>query len=67
MLLALLSLSIHLFVSKLAKCQRVPGPLIALIIGTLLQGALHFEGIATIGSVFGKLPAGFPHWQLPKR
>jgi SulP family sulfate permease len=64
-LLALLSLVMTLFVSRLPKCQRVPGPLIALIIGTLLQSMLQIEGIATIGSVFGALPGALPSLQFP--
>ncbi len=64
-MLAIFSLIVTLFVSRLPKCARLPGPLIALITGTLLQSYFHIPGIATIGSVFGQLPAGLPHWQLP--
>jgi SulP family sulfate permease len=64
-LLAILCMLLTLFVHHIPKCKRVPGPLIALIVGTWIQSQWQIPGIATIGSVFGQLPAELPKWQLP--
>jgi len=63
--LALLSLCLVLYTAKVPALKRVPGPLVALVVATLLQGIFHFEGIETIGSAFGGIPQGLPTFQLP--
>ena len=45
--------------------KRVPGPLVALVVATSLQAVFHFGGIATIGSAFGGIPQGLPHFSFP--
>jgi sulfate permease, SulP family len=45
--------------------RRVPGPLIAMVVATAAQAWFHFEGVATLGSVFGGLPPGLPSFHLP--
>ena len=62
--LSLLSLLLVIYAPRLPGLKRVPGPLIALVIATLLQAAFRFEGVATIGSAFGGIPVGLPalHW-----
>lgn len=42
----------------------LPGPVIVLILGTLVAYALHLP-VATIGSKFGGIPQGLPDFQLP--
>lgn len=64
-LLATLSLLLVLYVNKIPGFKRIPGPLIALVIGTLLQGIFHFKSIATIGSMFGGIPRGLPLFEVP--
>jgi len=64
-LLALLSLALVLLTHRLPGFKRVPGPLIALIVATTLQGLFHFEGVSTIGSAFGGIPQGLPSLHLP--
>ncbi len=64
--LAVLSLLIVLYASRLPPLRRVPGPLVALVVVTLLQAVFHFEGVATIGSAFGGIPQGLPQFQLPE-
>lgn len=61
-LLAITTLTIMLLSSRFLK--RIPAPLIALCFATFLQAYFHFDGVATIGSAFGKIPAGLPafHW-----
>lgn len=63
--LAVMSLLLVIYTPKLPGLSRVPGPLIALIIATVLQAIFHFDGVSTIGSAFGGLPQGLPSFQLP--
>lgn len=63
--LALLSLLLVLFSARVPGLKRVPGPLIALVVATALQGVFHFEGVATIGTAFGGIPQGLPAFHLP--
>lgn len=61
--LGVLSLVLVLITPKLFK--RIPGPLVAMVVVTLLQTLFHFHGVATIGSAFGGIPQHLPHLQLP--
>ena len=45
--------------------RRVPGPLVAMVVATLLLSVFHFEGVATIGSAFGGIPQTLPDFGLP--
>jgi len=45
--------------------RRVPGPLVALLVATLVQSWLQLEGVATLGSAFGGIPRALPHLALP--
>ncbi len=63
--LALVSLFLVIFTSKLPGLKRVPGPLVALVAATLLQTGFHFDGVETIGSAFGGIPQGLPSFELP--
>jgi SulP family sulfate permease len=62
--LALLSLALVIAVPRLGPLSRVPGPLVAMVVATVLQATLHLPGVATIGSAFGGIPQGLPsfHW-----
>lgn len=60
---AVLSLVLVLYSSRLPGMRRVPGPLAALIVATVLQSLFQFEGVATIGSTFGELPRELPKLQ----
>jgi SulP family sulfate permease len=63
--IALLSLLIVIFSPKVAALKKVPGPLVAMIVATLLQSTLHLQGVATIGTAFGGVPQGLPSFALP--
>ncbi|MFY7698596.1 MAG: SulP family inorganic anion transporter [Legionella sp.] len=63
--LSLLSLGIMLYSNRISMIKRLPGPLVALIVGTVLQSLFHFSGVATIGSAFGGIPQGLPNFHLP--
>lgn len=58
------SLALVLLPRRVPILQRVPGPLLALVAATILQGIAQFPQLATIGSTFGELPRGLPlpHW-----
>jgi SulP family sulfate permease len=45
--------------------KRVPAPLVALVVITLLQWACQFKGVATIGSAFGGIPRTLPMPSFP--
>ncbi|WP_371234589.1 SulP family inorganic anion transporter [Pseudomonas sp. QE6] len=65
-LLALLSLALVLFTPRIKALQRVPGPLVAMVVVTAIQSLFHFAGVATIGSAFGGIPQGLPSFSLPE-
>lgn len=64
--LALLSLALVIATPRIPRMKRVPGPLVALVVATLLQAAFQFEDVATIGSAFGGIPRALPSWHWPE-
>jgi SulP family sulfate permease len=56
--LALLIISPRIF-------KRIPSPLIAMVSATAMQWIFDFNGVQTIGSSFGGIPNGLPHFSLP--
>jgi SulP family sulfate permease len=62
-LLACLSLFLVIITPKFFK--RIPGPLVAMLVATVLQYIFHFQNVATLGSAFGGIPAQLPHLQIP--
>src|SRR5690606_25873039 len=64
--LALLSLGLVSFAPRVHMLSRVPGPLIALVVVTLVQAIFGFESVATIGSTYGEIPRGLPALQVPE-
>lgn len=59
---ALASLAIILLVPRFTK--RVPGSIVALVLATTATVLLHLP-VATIGSKFGGIPLGLPHFAAP--
>lgn len=45
--------------------KRVPAPLVAMLLTTVLQSIFNFDGVATLGSAFGGIPRELPHLQFP--
>jgi SulP family sulfate permease len=45
--------------------KRIPAPLAAMVVITLLQALFHFEGVATIGTAFGGIPKKLPSFAIP--
>lgn len=63
--LGLLSLLVLVMVPKMRGLSRIPAPLFALVLATLVQALFRFDSVATIGSAFGALPTGLPSFQWP--
>jgi SulP family sulfate permease len=63
-LLSLTALAIVIFAPRVVR--RIPSPLIAMLAVTLAQAYWQFDGVATIGSAFGGIPAGLPELHLPQ-
>lgn len=61
--LGLLTLALLLLSSRIFK--RIPSPLVAMVVATVIQWYFNFENVATIGSAFGGIPQSLPHFQLP--
>jgi len=65
LLLAMVGLTLVIFAPRIRGLQRIPGPLVAMVLVTVLQGTFHLAGVATIGSTFGAIPSGLPTFVLP--
>ena len=63
--LALISIGLILFAPRIKRLRRVPGPLVAMVVATVLQAVMQTPGVATIGSEFGGIPTGLPSLTLP--
>ena len=63
--LAMLSLVLVIYGPRVPGLRRIPGPLIAMVAATSLHSFLHIRGVATIGSSFGGIPLGLPHFGVP--
>lgn len=63
--LGLLSLALVLFSPKIRGLKRIPGPLVAMAVATVLQSVFHFKGVETIGSLYGGIPVGLPSFAMP--
>ena len=59
------SVLVVLFANRLPGLQRVPGPLVAMVLATIAQASFAFPGVATIGSAFGGIPQHLPSFALP--
>jgi SulP family sulfate permease len=63
--LSVLSLLIVLYAPRIVGLRKVPGPLSAMVVATVLQSVFHFNGVATLGTAFGGIPVGLPRFTLP--
>ncbi len=64
-LLALISLGLVIYSCRIPGLKKIPGPLVALILVTLVQYLFQFESIKTIGTAFGGIPQGLPQFRIP--
>ncbi len=63
--LSLLSLIVLLVGPQIPGIKKIPGPLTALVVATLIQAQCQFPTVQTIGSAFGGIPSGLPAFHLP--
>lgn len=63
--LATLSLFIVIFSPKIHGLKRIPSPLVALIIATLIQITFNFDNVRTIKTAFGGIPSHLPNLTIP--
>ncbi len=61
----LASLGLFLLLVAPRFVKRVPSPLIAMVVVTLVQAIFRFDGVATIGSAFGGIPQTLPSFVMP--
>jgi SulP family sulfate permease len=64
--IALLSLVLAVVGPRVPGLKRIPGPLLAMGVATVLQSIYHFDGVATIKSTFGGIPQALPAFALPE-
>jgi len=64
--IALLSLSLLLVLPKIPYINRVPAPIVAMVVATVIQAIYQFPTVLTIGSAFGGIPQGLPEFSVPK-
>ena len=64
--IALLSLSLLLVLPKIPYINKVPAPIVAMIVATVIQAIYQFPTVLTIGSAFGGIPQGLPEFSVPK-
>jgi sulfate permease, SulP family len=62
--LALASIALLLIVLITRFARRIPGYIVALLAGTAAVYLLHLN-VETIGTRFGGIPSGFPHFHAP--
>ncbi|MEQ9001942.1 MAG: sulfate permease [Pseudomonadales bacterium] len=62
--LGIMALALIVITPRVPRLRRLPGPLVALVAVTGLHAVIGFEGVATLGTAFGGIPAGLPalHW-----
>ena len=63
--LAVLGLIITFNAPKLSFLKQIPGPLVALIVVTLIQFVAQWPTVMTIGKAYGGIPSGLPNVHLP--
>lgn len=63
-LLGILTIVVLLISPRILK--RIPSPLVAMVIATIVQWIFNFEGVGTIGSAYGGIPQSLPHFNFPE-
>lgn len=61
-LLAVLTLLLVIYSPRIFK--RIPSPLIAMVVATVIQASFDFKGVDTIGSAFGGIPQSLPSFEF---
>jgi SulP family sulfate permease len=61
-LLGLFTLFVLIFSPRVFK--RIPSPLVAMVLATVIQALFEFKEVATIGSAFGGIPQSLPKFEF---
>lgn len=64
-LLGSFSLLLLLVCPRVPGLNRIPAPMIALVVATMVQSYFQFSDVATIGSLYGGIPKGLPSFAMP--
>ncbi len=64
-LIGVASLAVLVLWPKIPVLGKVPAPMVALLAGTAAVAVWQPASVATIGSVFGGIPSGLPHFTPP--
>jgi sulfate permease, SulP family len=64
-MLGIASLLLVIYTPRIAVLSRVPGPLAAMSLATIVQATFHLPGVATLGTAFGGIPRGLPSLNVP--
>jgi sulfate permease, SulP family len=63
--LAVMSLLLVICIPRTPGLARIPGPLAAMTVATIVQATFHLPGVATLGTQFGGIPRGLPSFAVP--
>lgn len=62
--IAVLSLALLLILPKIPYIKKVPAPIVAMVVATIIQAVYQFPSVLTIGSAFGGIPQGLPEFSI---
>lgn len=63
--IAVLSLALLLILPRIPYVNKVPAPIVAMVVATIIQAVYQFPSVLTIGSAFGGIPQGLPEFSIP--
>lgn len=63
--ISVLSLALLLILPKIPYIKKVPAPIVAMVVATIIQSIYQFPSVLTIGSAFGGIPQGLPEFSIP--
>ena len=63
--IAVLSLALLLILPKIPYIKKVPAPIVAMVVATIIQSIYQFPSVLTIGSAFGGISQGLPEFSIP--
>lgn len=63
--IAVLSLALLLILPRIPYVKKVPAPIVAMVVATIIQAVYQFPSVLTIGSAFGGIPQGLPEFSIP--
>lgn len=64
--IGVLCLALILIMPKIPYLNKIPAPLWAMVVATLIQSFFQIPNVATIGTAFGGIPQGLPSFSVPE-